>query len=119
MPRDRKTVRKSTGKAAPCKKMCVEEVPKEQEIAPAGVQSEQASHAPPQAVSPPNVGWTKEKYTKLGNNVSESHTRLMGLLQAYYSDMETAVEYFYEENKHPLEDTYWKSRVCISHLGWS
>jgi hypothetical protein len=30
----------------------------------------------------------------------------MGLLQAYYSDMETTVEYFYEENKHPLEDTY-------------
>ena len=60
------------------------------------------------------MGWTKEKYTKLANNVSESHTRLMGLLQAYYSDMETAVEYFCEENKHPLEDTYWKSRVCIS-----
>jgi len=38
----------------------------------------------------------------------------MGLLQAYNSDMETAVEYFFEENKHPLEDTYWKSRVCIS-----
>jgi len=38
----------------------------------------------------------------------------MGLLQAYYSDMETTVEYFYEENKHPLEDTYWKSRVCSS-----
>jgi hypothetical protein len=36
------------------------------------------------------------------------------LLQAYYSDMETVVEYFYEENKHPLEDTYWNSRVCIS-----
>ena len=60
------------------------------------------------------MGWTKEKYTKLGNNVSESHARLMGLLQAYNSDMETAVEYFFEENKHPLEDTYWKSRVCIS-----
>jgi hypothetical protein len=38
----------------------------------------------------------------------------MGLRQAYYSDMETAVEYFCEKNKNPLEDTYWKSRVCIS-----
>ena len=38
----------------------------------------------------------------------------MGLLQAYNSDTETAVEYFFEENKHPLEDTYWKSRVCSS-----
>ena len=28
--------------------------------------------------------------------------------------METAVEYFYEENKHTLKNTYWKSRVCIS-----
>jgi hypothetical protein len=27
--------------------------------------------------------------------------------------METTVEYFCEENQHPLEDTYWKSRVCI------
>ena len=62
---------------------------------------------------PPTVGWTKENYTKLGNNASESHTRLMRLLQAYYSDMETVVEYFCEENKHTLENTYWKSRVCI------
>jgi len=62
MPRDRKTARKSTGGASPCKKVRVEEVPKEQEIAPAGVQSEQASHAPPQAVpSSPTGGWTKEE----------------------------------------------------------
>jgi hypothetical protein len=60
------------------------------------------------------MGWTKKKYTKQGNNVSESYTRLMGLRQAYYSDIEIAVEYFYEENKHLLEDNYWKSRVCIS-----
>ena len=65
-------------------------------------------------MSPPNVGWTKEKYTKLGNNASETHTQLMGLLQAYNSDTETTMEYFCEENKHPLEDTYWKSRVCSS-----
>nr|APF31932.1 putative fructokinase 6 [Saccharum spontaneum] len=34
--------------------------------------------------------------------------------------METTVEYFCEENKHPLEDTYGKSRVCISvwDEGW-
>jgi hypothetical protein len=60
------------------------------------------------------MGLTKENYTKLGNNASESQTRLMGLLLAYYSDMETAIEYFYEENKHPLGDTYWNSKVCIS-----
>jgi hypothetical protein len=57
-------------------------------------------------VLPPTVAWTKEKYTKLRNNASESHTRLMALLQAYYFDMETTVEYFCEENNHPLENTY-------------
>ena len=60
------------------------------------------------------MGWTKENYTKLENNTSESHTRLVGMLHPYYPDIETRVEYFYEENKHPLEDTYWKFRVCIS-----
>ena len=24
------------------------------------------------------------------------------------------MEYVYEEHTHPLEDTYWKTRVCIS-----
>jgi hypothetical protein len=52
MPRDRKTARKSTGGAALCKKVRIEEVPKEQEIAPVGVQSEQTSHTPSQAVPP-------------------------------------------------------------------
>jgi hypothetical protein len=37
MPRDRKTARKSTGGAALCKKVRIEEVPKEQEIALVGV----------------------------------------------------------------------------------
>jgi len=28
--------------------------------------------------------------------------------------METIVEYFCVENKHPLENTYWKTKVRIS-----
>ena len=37
----------------------------------------------------------------------------MGILQTYYADWDTAVEYVCEEHTHPLEDTYWKTRVCI------
>ena len=38
----------------------------------------------------------------------------MSLLQTYYSDWDAAVEYACEEHTHPLEDTYWKTRVCIT-----
>jgi len=80
MPHAKKTARKSTRGIAPFKKVRVEEVAQEQEIAPEGVQSEQASHAPPPVVPPPTIGSTEEEYTKLGSNLSISHTRLMGLL---------------------------------------
>ena len=36
------------------------------------------------------------------------------MLQTYYGDWDAAVEYVCEEHTHPLEDTYWKTRVCIS-----
>ena len=39
----------------------------------------------------------------------------MGILQTYYADWDAAVEYVYKEHTHPLEDTYWKTRVCISN----
>jgi hypothetical protein len=110
----KRTARKTTGGIAPCKKACVEEVPQGQEIAPEDVHSGQASHAPPPVAPPPVVGWTKEEYMKLGSNLSISHTRLMGLLQAYYSDKQTAVEYFCVENKHPQENSYWMTKVRIS-----
>ena len=38
----------------------------------------------------------------------------MGILQTYYADWDTAVEYVCEEHTHSLEDTYWKTRACIS-----
>ena len=38
----------------------------------------------------------------------------MGILQTYYTDWDAAVEYVCNEHTHPLEDTYWKTRVCIS-----
>ena len=38
----------------------------------------------------------------------------MGILQTYYGDWDATVEYICNEYTHPLEDTYWKTRVCIS-----
>ena len=38
----------------------------------------------------------------------------MGILQTYYTDWDAAMEYVYEEHTHPLENTYWKTRACIS-----
>ena len=38
----------------------------------------------------------------------------MGILQTYYADWDTAMEYVYNKHTHPLEETYWKTRVCIS-----
>ena len=38
----------------------------------------------------------------------------MSMFQTYYDDWDVAVEYVYEEHTHPLEDTYWKTRVCIT-----
>ena len=37
----------------------------------------------------------------------------MGILQTYYGDWDAAVEYVYNKHTRLLEDTYWKTRVCI------
>ena len=50
----------------------------------------------------------------LGCESSVSHHRLMGILQTYYADWDAAMEYVCEEHTHPLDDTYWKNRACIS-----
>ncbi|XP_066361224.1 uncharacterized protein [Miscanthus floridulus] len=60
------------------------------------------------------LGWTIKVWYKPGCEFSISHRRLMSLLQTYYSDWDAAVEYTCEEHAHPLEDTYWKVRVCIT-----
>ena len=62
----------------------------------------------------PAMGWTTKIWYKLGCESSISHHRLMGILQTYYADWEAAVEYVCEGHTHPLEDTYWKTRACIS-----
>jgi hypothetical protein len=51
-------------------------------------------------------------YHKTGGD-SVSHRRLVGMLAAYFADWNPAVEYVCWEYTHPLEDTYWKSRVSI------
>ena len=62
----------------------------------------------------PPLGWTTKVWYKPGCESSVSHHRLMGILQTYYADWDAAVEYVCNEHTHPLEDTYWKTRVCIS-----
>jgi hypothetical protein len=51
-------------------------------------------------------------YHKPGCDTS-SHHRLVGILIHYYADWNATVEYVCNEYTHPLEDTYWKSKVCI------
>ena len=62
----------------------------------------------------PPLGWTTKVWYKPRCESSISHHRLMGILQTYYADWDAIVEYVYNERMHPLEDTYWKTRVCIS-----
>ena len=62
----------------------------------------------------PHLGWTMKVWYNLGCESSISHHRLMGILQTYYVDWDVAVEYVCNEHTHRLEDTYWKTRVCIS-----
>jgi len=52
-------------------------------------------------------------YDKSGSDSSASHHRLLGILHTFYADWDTSVEYVCNEYMHNLEDTYWKSRVCI------
>ena len=60
------------------------------------------------------LGWMTKVWYKPGCESSVSHHRLMSMLQTYYGDWDAAVKYVCEEHTHPLEDTYWKTRVCIS-----
>ena len=62
----------------------------------------------------PAMGWTTKVWYKSGCESSVLHHRLMGILQTYYADWDAAMEYVCEEQTHPLEDTYWKTRACIS-----
>ena len=64
--------------------------------------------------SAPAMGWTTKFYYKPGCETSVSHHRLMVILQTYYGDWDTAVEYVCTERTHPLEDTDWKTKICIS-----
>jgi len=62
----------------------------------------------------PPLGWTTKFWYKPGCESSISHHRLRGILQTYYDDWDATMECVYNEHTHPLEDTYWKTRVCIS-----
>lgn len=73
--------------------------------------------SPPQdasggGVPPPVMGWIVRIYHKLECNTA-SHHRLVGVLINYYADWNAVVEYVCFKYTHPLEDTYWKTRVSI------
>ena len=53
---------------------------------------------------PPPMGWTRKVYHKPSCN-TPSHHRLVGILEAYFSDWDATVEYSYTEYTHPLGDT--------------
>ena len=64
-------------------------------------------------VPPPALEWTVKTYDKSGRDSSALHHRLLGILHTFYADWDTSVEYVCNEYTHPMEDTYWKSRVCL------
>ena len=91
-----------------------EEEPKEVEVVLLSDDDDEEEDAVEEDESIPPLGWMTKVWYKPGCESSISHHRLMSLLQTYYGDWDAAVEYICNEHTHPLEDTYWKTRVCIS-----
>jgi len=77
------------------------------------VEDDEEEDATQEDVPPPAMGWTTKTYDKPGCDSSALHHRLLGILQTYYVDWDAAVEYVCNVYTHPLEDTYWKTSVCI------
>ena len=91
-----------------------EEEPEEVEVIALSDDDEEEEDAIQEDEPTPPLGWTMKIWYKPRCGSSVSHHRLMDILQTYYADWDAAVEYVYTERTYPLEDTYWKTRVCIS-----
>ena len=91
-----------------------EEEPKEVEVILLSDDDDDEEDAIQEDEPIPPLGWTTKVWYKLGCESSISHHRLVGILQTYYANWDAAVDYVYNEHTHPLEVTYWKTRVCIS-----
>ena len=94
----------------------VQEEPKEVEVVQLSDDDDEEDAIEEDESIPP-LRWTTKVWYKPGCQSSVSHHRLMGILETYYGDWDAAVEYVCNEHTHPLEDTYWKTRVCISIQG--
>ena len=85
----------------------------EEEGAPGGGQPPSPPQdGPAEDDESPPIGWTRKVYHKASCN-APSHHRLVGMLENYFSDWDGVVEYSCIEYTHPLENTYWKSKVLI------
>ena len=89
-----------------------EEEPEEMEVVALSDDDEEDAVQEDELIPP--LGWTTKVWYKLGCESSVSQHRLKGILQTYYGDWDAAVEYICIECTHRLEDTYWKTRVCIT-----
>jgi len=58
------------------------------------------------------MGWTRKVYHKPSCNAPSLH-RLVGMLEAYFSNWDATVEYSCNNYTHPLENIYWKLKVHI------
>ena len=58
----------------------------------------------------PPLGWTTKVWYKPGCESSVSHHRLMRILQTYYGDWNTAVEYVY--TKHTVTPLVLRARLA-------
>ncbi|KAJ1270455.1 hypothetical protein BS78_06G053300 [Paspalum vaginatum] len=102
----RSTARKRVGGHAPYARLPAQE---EQRMEISSYHSAQASSPTPQE----EMGWTCTKYAKTRDTANYAHGQLMDLLHAYHPSPKYAVEYFCKEYKHPLENTYRKTKMCI------
>ena len=77
---------------------------------------EEAAHVPP-PVAPEvedEMGWTHKYYFKQALDMAYYHSLLTNMLDDYYLDLHASIKYYCAEYMHPLEDTYWKTKVSIT-----
>ena len=99
---------------APTHEPLQEESKVEEDVEVVELEDEEEEEVIQEDESAPAMGWTTKFYYKPRCESSISHHRLKGILQTYYANWDVAMEYVCNEHTHPLEDTYWKTRVCIS-----
>jgi hypothetical protein len=59
-------------------------------------------------------GWTRTYIYKHAPHMAYHHKLLNDMLQDYYADLNTGIQYYCVEYTHPTEATYWKSELTVT-----